>query len=109
MQNNIINPINSSIILGLMLVGQSLSLNQLTWANNDNQPKYDYPDEVKKTYLRGCTYTNSLAFCQCTMNKFQSKYNFQAFRQLENQYIETKKIPPEVLEIFWACRKAEKS
>jgi len=92
-------------IFSLIVSGHNLSVINLAVAANPNTEKHVYPEEVQKTYLRGCQYTNSPSFCQCTMDKFQTKYTFQAFRQLENQYIETKKIPPEVLGIFIECKK----
>ncbi|MEI6429252.1 MAG: hypothetical protein WCO45_12860 [Pseudanabaena sp. ELA607] len=92
-------------IFTLIFSGYNLSLNNLALAANPNTEKHVYPEEVQKTYLRGCQYTNPPSFCQCTIDKFQNKYSFQTFRQLENQYIETKKIPAEVLEIFIDCQK----
>ncbi len=97
--------ITAMTILGIMISGQSLGLNNWALAAQPNEPKHIYPNEVKKTYLRGCEYTNTSVFCQCTIDQLQAKYSFQTFRQLENEYLETKKIPPEVLEIFWFCRK----
>jgi hypothetical protein len=107
--NQLDHKITVMTILGIMISGQGLDLNNWALASQPSEPKHVYPHEVKKTYLRGCEYTNTPVFCQCTIDQLQAKYSFQTFRQLENEYLETKKIPPEVLEIFWFCRKQSSS
>lgn len=69
-----------------------------------NQEKYEYPQEVTKTFLKGCGFTNSKEFCTCSLDKLRSQYTFAEFLKIDTAARETKQVPQDVINIFQSCR-----
>jgi hypothetical protein len=68
------------------------------------QEKYEYPQEVTRTFMKGCGFTNSKEFCICSLDKLRSQYTFAEFLKIETAARETKQVPKEVINIFQSCR-----
>lgn len=68
------------------------------------QEKNEYPQEVMKTFMKGCGFTNSKEFCTCSFDKLRSQYTFAEFLKIDTTARETKQVPPEVIQIFQSCR-----
>ncbi|MBD2176119.1 hypothetical protein H6F42_04190 [Pseudanabaena sp. FACHB-1998] len=68
------------------------------------QEKYEYPQEVVKTFMKGCGFTNSKDFCTCSLDKLRSQYTFAEFLKIDTAARETKQVPKEVINIFQSCR-----
>ncbi|NUN65485.1 hypothetical protein HCU40_12170 [Pseudanabaena biceps] len=68
------------------------------------QEKYEYPQEVGKTFMKGCGFTNSKKFCVCSFDKLRSQYTFAEFLKIDTSARETKKVPQEVINIFQSCQ-----
>ena len=47
------------------------------------QEKYEYPQEVTRTFMKGCGFTNSKEFCICSLDKLRSQYTFADLYLLE--------------------------
>ncbi len=71
---------------------------------NPTQEKYEYPQEVVKTFMKGCGFTNSKEFCTCSLDKLRSQYTFDEFLKIDTAARETKQVPKEVINIFQSCR-----
>ncbi len=69
-----------------------------------NQEKHEYPQEVVKTFMKGCGFTNNKEFCTCSLDKLRSQYTFAEFLKLDTAVRETKQVPKEVINLFQACR-----
>lgn len=73
----------------------------------DNKPakqeKNEYPQEVMRTFMKGCGFTNSKEFCTCSLDKLRSQYNFAEFLKIDTAARETKQVPPEVIQMFRSC------
>jgi hypothetical protein len=69
-----------------------------------NQEKYEYPQEVAKTFMKGCGFTNSKEFCVCSLDKLRSQYTFAEFLKIDTAARETKQVPQDVINIFQSCR-----
>jgi len=74
----------------------------------DNQPakpeKYEYPQEVVRTFMKGCGFTSTKEFCTCSLDKLRSQYSFAEFLKIDTAARETKQVPKEVINIFQSCR-----
>lgn len=86
-----------------------LTLNGISIASAEetkpaNQEKYEYPQEVIKTFMKGCGFTSSKAYCSCSIDKLRSQYTFAEFVKIDTSVRETKQVPPEVIKIFQSCR-----
>lgn len=68
------------------------------------QEKNEYPQEVMKTFMKGCGFTNSKEFCTCSLDKLRSQYTFAEFLKIDTAARETKQVPKEVINIFQSCR-----
>jgi hypothetical protein len=85
----------------------SISRISIAWADESktiNQEKYEYPQEVIKTFMKGCGFTNSKEFCTCSLDKLRSQYTFAEFLKIDTAARETKQVPQEVINIFQSCR-----
>ena len=69
-----------------------------------NQEKHEYPQEVVKTFMKGCGFTSSKEFCTCSLDKLRSQYTFAEFLKIDTAARETKQVPPEVISLFQSCR-----
>ncbi len=66
--------------------------------------KFEYPQEVTRTFMKGCGFTNNREFCTCSLDKLRSQYSFEEFLKIDQAARETKQVPQEVISIFQACR-----
>lgn len=79
----------------------------MSWADEIQpvkQEKFEYPQEVIKTFMKGCGFTNSKEFCTCSLDKLRSQYTFADFLKIDTAARETKQVPQEVISIFQSCR-----
>lgn len=77
------------------------------YSQNNSSPKpekNEYPQEVTKTFMKGCGFTNSKEFCTCSFDKLRSQYTFAEFLKIDTAARETKQVPKEVINIFQSCR-----
>jgi hypothetical protein len=72
-----------------------------------NPEKYEYPQEVTKTFMKGCGFTNNKEFCVCSLDKLRSQYTFAEFLKIDTAVRETKQVPQEIINIFQACRNSK--
>ncbi|WP_156341543.1 hypothetical protein [Pseudanabaena sp. 'Roaring Creek'] len=68
------------------------------------KPANEYPQEVVRTFMKGCGFTNSKEFCTCSLDKLRSQYTFAEFLKIDTAARETKQVPKEVIDIFQSCR-----
>ncbi|ELS31823.1 hypothetical protein FEV09_15380 [Pseudanabaena catenata USMAC16] len=68
------------------------------------KPANEYPQEVVRTFMKGCGFTNSKEFCTCSLDKLRSQYTFAEFLKIDTAARETKQVPKEVVDIFQSCR-----
>ena len=66
--------------------------------------KFEYPQEVTRTFMKGCGFTNNREFCSCSLDGLRSQYSFADFLKIDEAARETKQVPQEVINIFQACR-----
>ena len=95
------------LILSLSTIALASSSISIAWAEESrpvNQEKYEYPQEVIKTFMKGCGFTNSKEFCTCSLDKLRSQYTFAEFLKIDTAARETKQVPQEVINIFQSCR-----
>ncbi len=112
---NLINPL---VILSLFSLtffwGFGLAPVSTFAQNNTSQPKPkdQYPQEIVKAYLNGCsqrsvqeglTQQQAKIVCQCTINRFQSQYSFDQFLKLYTQAQKTKESPDEFVDVGIDC------
>jgi len=89
------------------LVSSGLSIAYAEEIKPASQEKYTYPQEVIKTFMKGCGFTNSKEFCTCSLDKIRLQYNFTEFLKIDTAARETKQVPKEVITIFQSCRNAK--
>ncbi|OYQ64878.1 hypothetical protein B9G53_09615 [Pseudanabaena sp. SR411] len=87
-----------------ILVSSGISISLAEESQPVNQEKYEYPQEVIKTFMKGCGFTNSKEFCTCSLDKLRSQYTFADFLKIDTAARETKQVPQEVISIFQSCR-----
>ncbi len=88
-----------------LLVSSSISAAVNSQETQTPKPeKYEYPQEVTKTFMKGCGFTNSKEFCTCSLDKLRSQYTFAEFLKIDTAARETKQVPKEVINIFQSCR-----
>ncbi|MBD2315703.1 hypothetical protein [Phormidium tenue] len=95
------------LLLSLSTIVLASSSISIAWAEESppvNQEKYEYPQEVSKTFMKGCGFTNSKEFCTCSLDKLRSQYTFAEFLKIDTAARETKQVPQEVINIFQSCR-----
>jgi hypothetical protein len=68
------------------------------------QEKHEYPQEVTKTFMKGCGFTSNKEFCTCSLDKLRSQYTFAEFLKIDTAARETKQVPQEVISLFQSCR-----
>jgi hypothetical protein len=68
------------------------------------QEKYEYPQEVTRTFMKGWGFTNSKEFCICSLDKLRLQYTFAEFLKIDTAARETKQVPQDVINIFQSCR-----
>jgi hypothetical protein len=86
------------------LVSSGISMAEAEESKPVNREQNDYPQEVIKTFMKGCGFTNSKEFCTCSLDKLRSQYTFAEFLKIDTAARETKKVPQEVISIFQSCR-----
>ena len=69
--------------------------------------KFEYPQEVTRTFMKGCGFTNSREFCTCSLDGLRSQYSFADFLKIDEAARETKQVPQEVINIFQSCRNSK--
>lgn len=89
------------------IVSSGLSIAYAEEIKPASQEKYTYPQEVIKTFMKGCGFTNSKEFCTCSLDKIRLQYNFTDFLKIDTAARETKQVPKEVITIFQSCRNAK--
>ena len=89
------------------VVSSGLSIAYAEEIKPASQEKYTYPQEVIKTFMKGCGFTNSKEFCTCSLDKIRLQYNFTDFLKIDTAARETKQVPEEVITIFQSCRNAK--
>ena len=98
------------LFLSLNIFILNISLIPIAYAEEvkpASQEKYTYPQEVIKTFMKGCGFTNSKEFCTCSLDKIRLQYNFTDFLKIDTAARETKQVPEEVITIFQSCRNAK--
>lgn len=112
---NIINPLVAvSLFSFTLFLGFGLYPVSTFAQNNASQPKpkYQYPQEIVKGYLNGCsqrsvqeglTQQQAKIVCQCTINRFQSQYRLDQFLKLYTQAQKTKESPDEFVDVGIDC------
>ena len=89
------------------VVSSGLSMAYAEEIKPASQEKYTYPQEVIKTFMKGCGFTNSKEFCTCSLDKIRLQYNFTDFLKIDTAARETKQVPEKVITIFQSCRNAK--
>ncbi len=97
------------ILSTFVLVNSGISIASAQESKPATQEKYEYPQEVSKTFMKGCGFTNSKEFCACSFDKLRSQYSFAEFLKIDTAARETKQVPQEVINIFQSCRQDNKS
>lgn len=95
------------LFLSFSILFLSISRISIAWADEsktNNQDKNEYPQEVTKTFMKGCGFTSSNEFCTCSLDKLRSQYTFAEFLKIDTAARETKQVPKEVINIFQSCR-----
>jgi len=95
------------LFLSFSILILSISQISIAWADEiktNNQDKNEYPQEVVKTFMKGCGFTNSKEFCTCSLDKLRSQYTFDEFLKIDTAARETRQVPKEVINIFQSCR-----
>ncbi|MEA5485967.1 MULTISPECIES: hypothetical protein [Pseudanabaena] len=95
------------LVLSLSTLVLASSGISMSWAEESQpvkQEKFEYPQEVIKTFMKGCEFTNSKEFCTCSLDKLRSQYTFADFLKIDTAARETKQVPQEVINIFQSCR-----
>lgn len=95
------------LLLSLSTLALASNGISMAWAEENKpvtQEKYEYPQEVIKTFMKGCGFTNSKEFCTCSLDKLRSQYTFAEFLKIDTAARETKQVPQEVINIFQSCR-----
>ncbi|PZO37756.1 MAG: hypothetical protein DCF19_17980 [Pseudanabaena frigida] len=106
MRHHLILVLSTFVLAG---TGISMAAAEENKPNNPvKQEKYEYPQEVIKTFMKGCGFTNSKEFCTCSIDKVRSQYSFAEFLKIDTAARETKKVPQEVINIFQSCRQDSK-
>ena len=85
----------------LIITGTSAAYSQEN--PSTKQEKNEYPQEVTKTFMKGCGFTGSNEFCTCSLDKLRSRYTFAEFLKIDTAARETKQVPPEVIQLFKSC------
>lgn len=70
-------------------------------ACGDDDSSDGYSEDVRNAYMDGCTDTQSVAFCDCTLNELEERYTQEEFFRFA---IEASDAPPQdLVEISLAC------
>jgi hypothetical protein len=95
------------LFLSLSICILNVGNTSIAWADESipvKQEKHEYPQEVGRTFMKGCGFTNSKEFCACSFDKLRSQYTFAEFLKIDTAARETKQVPQEVINIFQSCR-----
>jgi hypothetical protein len=92
------------ILSTFILASNGISIASAEENKPANQEKYEYPQEVTRTFMKGCGFTNSKEFCVCSLDKLRSQYTFAEFLKIDTAARETKQVPQDVINIFQSCR-----
>ena len=87
-----------------ILVSSGISIASAEENKPISQEKYEYPQEVTKTFMKGCGFTSNKEFCTCSLDKLRSQYTFAEFLKIDTAVRETKQVPQEVISLFQSCR-----
>jgi len=87
-----------------LLISSGISATYAEENKPAKQEKNEYPQEVTRTFMKGCGFTNSKEFCTCSLDKLRSQYTFAEFLKIDTAARETKQVPPEVIQLFQSCR-----
>jgi hypothetical protein len=66
-----------------------------------------YSDEIRSSYLDGCTIDAPAAVCECTIQEFEKRYTEEEFIAFAIENQDATEIPEEVFEIIIACADTE--
>ncbi|MFK0732169.1 MAG: hypothetical protein ACFKPT_04395 [Gloeotrichia echinulata GP01] len=91
---------------------QTPSQQPITPVNNPPSASNQYPPETVKLLFDSCnnkkdgqqlTDGQQLAFCTCFINKIQQTYTYNQFLVVSQNYNQTSKFPPEMVNILTSC------
>jgi len=85
----------------IMLLGNAVSAEEKKPVKPE---KYEYPQEVVRTFMKGCGFTSDKEYCVCCLDKLRSRYTFAEFLEIDKSARETSKVPQEVISMFQSCR-----
>ncbi|PZU93750.1 MAG: hypothetical protein DCE90_15760 [Pseudanabaena sp.] len=85
----------------IMLLGNAVSAEEKKPVKPE---KYEYPQEVVRTFMKGCGFTSNKAYCTCSLDKLRSRYTFAEFLEIDKSARETNQVPKEVISLFQSCR-----
>ncbi len=70
-------------------------------ACGDDDTNDGYSEDIRNAYMDGCTDTQNVAFCECTLNELEERYTQEEFFRFA---IEASDQPPQdLIEISLAC------
>lgn len=78
----------------------------------ESQKSYQYPDEFVRGYAQECMQTSmaeglaeveAKQLCNCTLDKFQSQYSLDEFKELTANSVSDKKAEATLIEVGQVC------
>jgi len=99
---------SSLLALSLLTFGSAAIAQSSTESNNSTQ----YPEEFRQEYATECLQTSmgeglgeeeAKSLCDCTLNKFQSQYQLEEFKQLTINSRDNKKAEAVLVEVGQVC------
>jgi hypothetical protein len=62
-----------------------------------------FSDEVRSAYMEGCLQDGNQAFCDCTLDEFESRFSEDEFEAIALNFDATAEPPEEFFEVITAC------
>lgn len=86
-----------------VLVALSLVLVLGACGDDDDGGATRYSDEIRDSYLAGCTVDAPEAVCECTIEEFEKRFTEEEFIAFAVENQDATEVPEEVFEIIVAC------
>ena len=96
------------LVLSLLVAGDTVVAQE----SRESQAAHQYPAEFKQDYAQECIQTSmaeglaeveAKQLCDCTLNKFQSRYSLEEFQQLTAASINDKQAEMTLVEVGQVC------
>ncbi|MCX6809365.1 MAG: hypothetical protein NTZ65_01275 [Candidatus Berkelbacteria bacterium] len=95
------------VILTIIVIG--VAVGKSTTNTSSDTDSHGYPQDVKTSFVGNCQLSaigkSFQGYCECSFDYIESKFSYDQFKQMSDEYEKTKTLPQGIAEAGASCVK----